>query len=78
MACGCPVIASDVGENPYLVPSDTGILVNGTDDWLDAIEAMTDQSRRTKMGFRAREHVKEEYSLPVIASKIQAELEWIL
>lgn len=79
MACGCPVVASDIGENPYLLPDSAGFLVNNKSDWDEALIAlMEDSERRGKMGCNAREYVEENYSIPVIAEQLKTEIESLL
>lgn len=78
MACGVPVIASEVGENPYLIPDDTGFLVENPEDWQDALETLSDQRVHREMGKNAREHVVANFSTPVIAERVRAEFQELL
>lgn len=71
MACGVPVIASDVGENPHLIPENAGVLVDGPDGWADAVALLSDDETRAEMGAHAREHVEEQYAVPVVAEQIK-------
>jgi glycosyltransferase involved in cell wall biosynthesis len=78
MACGVPVIASDVGENPELIPDDGGFLVDGPTDWQDALETLSDPAVRREMGANAREHVVENYSISVIAAEVRSRFQDLL
>lgn len=76
MACGVPVIASPVGANVDVVPSDCGVLASSSQQWLEAFRFMAaDASRRRRMGARGRQWVQERYSLrsalPVLTGVIQ-------
>jgi glycosyltransferase involved in cell wall biosynthesis len=73
MACGVPVIATDVSDNAYIIPDGTaGFLVP-----LDDVCAMTerigqllrDVARRREMGQNARRWVVEEFSTARLAAK---------
>lgn len=78
MACGVPVVASNVGENPYLIPKDGGRLVNNADEWNGAINFLSSSDKTRKiMGKNAREHVVANYSIPAIANRINDEFEWL-
>jgi len=79
MACGIPVVASDVGENPYLISEDTGILVDCKNGWRTAItELVTDVEKRSDMGESARKHVCKNFSTYSIGEKIQLALDELL
>lgn len=79
MACGCPVIASNIGENPYLVPESAGFLVNSESEWADAIFTLMEEPEMcSNMGSNARKHVEENYSISVIADKLEDEITTIL
>jgi len=78
MACGIPVIASDVGENPYLIPDNAGFLVNNSQEWQEALETLSDSQVRREMGQNAREHVVENFSVPIIADRIRSEFQDLL
>lgn len=71
MACGLPVIASNVGENPYLIPEDAGYLVDDFDDWSKAINTLANNPEmRSLMGEQARRHVVSNYSINKITKDI--------
>lgn len=64
MACGIPVIASPVGANVSVVPSDCGILADTSSQWLDSFRHLaSDPHARRSMGISARKWVEERYSL---------------
>lgn len=70
MACGIPVIASDVGENPHLLGENTGILVSSRNDWVNAVAEFRDDTKRLQMGHSARQHISENYAIDVIAEQL--------
>jgi glycosyltransferase involved in cell wall biosynthesis len=75
MACGKPVVASNVGENPTLIPDKTGFLVDSQDEWINSILTLAnDEAERQSMGNAAREYICDKYSIPTIAEKIKNEL----
>jgi glycosyltransferase involved in cell wall biosynthesis len=78
MACGVPVIASAVGENPSLVPDDTGILVEEPQDWQTAVQTLSDPQVRGEMGRNAREHIVEHYSIHAVGQQIQSAFQDLL
>lgn len=63
MSCGIPAIASNVGENTYVIEhGEHGYLVD--EDWikwLNKIKANSEERKR--MGQQARKRVKDEYSI---------------
>lgn len=64
MACGVPVVASNVGANIDVVAHDCGFLVNAAPEWVHAIRCLWNQSSlREAMGARSRERIKQYYSL---------------
>ena len=76
MACGLPIISSDIPEIRVQVPDDTGILVNPNqpEKLADAISIiMGDNSLRTAMGKKAAEIQKQRSSV----GRATAILEWI-
>jgi colanic acid/amylovoran biosynthesis glycosyltransferase len=77
MACGLPVIASDVGGIPELVDhDDNGILVPPRDAQALAealLRLYSDRSLRQRMGQRGREKIVREFNLKVSCKK-RAEL----
>lgn len=75
MACGKPVVASNVGENPILIPDEAGFLVDSQGEWVNSILTLAnDEAKRQSMGNAARKHVCDKYSIPTIAEKIENEL----
>ncbi|MCS3950924.1 glycosyltransferase [Salinibacter ruber] len=69
MACGVPVLASDVGENKFLVEEGCGHLVSRPENWGKHIQDMlSDDERRKKMGKKARRHAVKNYSINRVAS----------
>ena len=81
MACGKPVIATDVGPFPEIIRNrKTGLLVplHSPDDLADAIiELALDEDKKRKMGKKAREEIEERFDINKIADdylKIYEEL----
>lgn len=73
MACGLPVIASQIAGNEELViPGDTGLLVP-PEDHLALREALksllTDAGRREQMGMAARQRVEDHYTWDQVAKQ---------
>lgn len=72
LACGVPVIASDVADNRYVLPADVGFIVS-----LGEVTALqesmysllTNESLRQDMSLRARSWVQEKFSLSSMADK---------
>jgi len=64
MACGVPVVASNVGVNCEIVNfSQSGYLVDKTEDWeLCFKRLMSDSYLRKKLGLNGRRAVEEKYS----------------
>ena len=75
MACGTPVVASDVGGLAYLVrDGKTGFTVPAGDPWILADrlkQLLYDESLREKMGQQAAEYARE-YSWDSIVQRIRA------
>ena len=77
MACGTPVVASDVADNAFVLRDNVdGRIVGLRDDESTAIEfsgavqaLLSDRGKCTKMGVAARERVEEEFSLARLAEK---------
>ena len=77
MACGTPVVASDVADNAFVLRDNVdGRIVGLRDDESTAIEfcnavqvLLSDRGKCTKMGLAARERVEEEFSLARLAEK---------
>lgn len=75
MACGIPVIASNVGENPYLLPSSAGYLVESSSEWKNAIRELSNNKKlRNDMGQSGRQYVRDHYSVPTVAEKAKTHL----
>ncbi len=71
MACGVPVVASDIGMNrDILAMRQVGLGARSPQDWTDALEAlMDDDTLRQRMGRQGRELVVERFSLAVVAEQ---------
>lgn len=74
MACGAPVVASNVGENVIAVEhGKTGLLVNTTKDWVSAMETLlADPALRKKMGEAGQKRVRVHYSYETVLSRYHA------
>ncbi len=76
MACGKPVVASPVGVNSVIVQHGVnGFLARNEQEWLQAFELLcSDPLLRQNLGRAGRAHVEKEYSLDVMAPKLEAVL----
>jgi glycosyltransferase involved in cell wall biosynthesis len=65
MACGLPVVGSEVGVNPEVVTSgENGFLVTNTDDWVVALtRLLCDPSLCAEMGEAGRRRVVQTYCI---------------
>lgn len=76
MACGVPVVATSVSDNPYVVKEDqTGFLVPLGDEAAMAARIrtmLTDEALRLKTGRNAREWVTTKFSLESLARNTEA------
>ena len=65
MACGLPVVASNVGVNSEIVRNgESGYLANTADEWISALEKLLQSSSlRAQMGAVGRRRVEEEYCI---------------
>lgn len=75
MACGVPVVASQVGANVDVVQGPCGILARTEEDWLDALRWLRDHpNERADMGGCARQRIEEHFSLqrnlPLLADSL--------
>jgi len=72
MSMEIPVIASNVGENKYVIENGVnGFLVSDTEEWVRYLSLLIkDGSLRRKMGKEGREMVKKNYSLRVCGKRL--------
>ena len=72
MACGLPVVASNVGVNPEIVQhGENGFLANQPHEWVSALEQLLEsQSLRTKMGMKGRQQVEQKYCIQQTGPKL--------
>lgn len=65
MACGLPVVASNVGVNPEIVQNgENGFLASAPDEWVAALGKLLDnQSLRAQMGLAGRQLVEHTYCI---------------
>ncbi len=71
MACGVPVVATDLGMNrDILAMREVGLGVRTPQDWADALETLIgDDAQRQRMGRAGRDLVVERFSLPTVADQ---------
>jgi len=78
MACGLPVVASNVGVNSDIVQdSQNGFLVNTPNEWVTALgKLLADRLLRSQMGLSGRQLVEQIYCIqqtgPKVATLLQA------
>jgi glycosyltransferase involved in cell wall biosynthesis len=73
MACGKPVVASPVGVNSVIVQHGiNGFLASNEQEWVQAFELLcSDPLLRQSFGRAGRARVEQEYSLDVMAPKLE-------
>ena len=73
MACGLPIVATDISGNAELIQDDyNGLLVSPGDSksLCNAIECLLkDVKKAKKLGMEARKTVEKRYSCPIIAKE---------
>lgn len=73
MACGVPVVATDVSDNAYVIPDGRGGFVVPLNDYIAMARRLylllTDERQRHQMGWQAREWVRREFSTKRLAMK---------
>ncbi len=71
MACGVPVVATELGMNrDVLAMREVGLGVRSQQDWVDALERLIgDDALRQRMGRQGRDLVVERFSLETIAQQ---------
>lgn len=72
-AKGIPVVSSNVAMNKDIVlHEETGFIVNTTEEWISALEALIkDAQLRKRMGEAGHKHVKENYAIEKIAARFE-------
>ncbi len=72
MAAGVPCVASDFGENPFVIKDgDNGFLANSEDDWVEKIELLIlNPDIRKEVGIQGRETVLQSFDTVIVFSKI--------
>lgn len=80
MACGVPVVASNVGENTIAIEhGKTGFLVNITKEWGAAMETLlANPVLREEMGKAGQERVQAHYSYEVVLPQYHTLLKHLL
>lgn len=73
MACGKPVVASPVGVNAVIVrPGIDGFLATTAAEWSKSLRMLCDDSLlRQRMGVAGRARMEKEYSLQVVAPRLE-------
>jgi glycosyltransferase involved in cell wall biosynthesis len=79
MACGIPVVASNVGANIDIVTPDVGYLVNNTKEWVSSLlKLFNNNELRKNMGISARRRIEAHYSLDANTEKLSKLINQIL
>jgi glycosyltransferase involved in cell wall biosynthesis len=73
MACGLPVVASPVGVNADIVRhGENGFLAATEGQWAEALaQLITQPDLRRRMGSAGRQRVQSEFSLQVLAPRLE-------
>ena len=76
MACGLPVVASNVGANIEVINPESGFLVSNDQMWLKSLRLLRDNPNlRNQLGSFGRARVEQFYSLrsnlPLLARTIR-------
>ncbi len=75
LACGIPVIATDIGANRSVVTSECGFLASSAEDWLSALRYYRDNPcARRLAGEAGRHRVSEVYSLEAVLPKFASQV----
>uniref|UniRef100_A0A486XXK8 Glycosyltransferase n=1 Tax=Rheinheimera sp. BAL341 TaxID=1708203 RepID=A0A486XXK8_9GAMM len=71
MACGLPVVVSDVGMNAQLLKeAEIGLGTRSDNDWIQHLQQLIDDAElRNRFGIRGRQLVEEQYSLQYCTAK---------
>lgn len=79
MACGVPVVASNIGANKDIINhGQQGFLATTLKDWHDAIKALFGSADLRKvMSLKSREHVEKKYHLGITAPVLEKHLKQI-
>jgi glycosyltransferase involved in cell wall biosynthesis len=75
MSCGKPIVATDAGGIPHLVPSAGGLLVPPQDASALAaalLRVSSDESLRRSMGAANRKHIEEHLSWPSVIDQLES------
>jgi len=81
MACGLPVVASNVGVNPQIVQSDVnGFIASSDDEWVAALQRLLgDHALRVRLGLAGRQRVERDYCVqqtgPRVAGLLRSAVE---
>lgn len=73
MACGVPVVISDVGENKYLVEDGkNGFSAQNTEEWVKKMEQLIySRDLRKKLGKKGQDTIRDTYSYHVTVPKMK-------
>jgi glycosyltransferase involved in cell wall biosynthesis len=76
MAMKIPVVASGVGENNYVIKhGENGYLANTAEEWIGCIEELIiDEAKRRRIAENGYAAVSRDYTIPVVAKKIEEAL----
>ena len=74
MACGLPVVVSNVGMNiEVLAHGNIGFGVNNLSEWHDGlIHLINDRKLRSDLGYSGRKVVVEKYGIKILSEKLES------
>jgi hypothetical protein len=69
MAAGLPCVASPVGMNCEVIDPSNGFLASTTEEWIDALQRLTQVELRARLGAAGRRKIEAEHTYDVFADR---------